>query len=105
MSAVQSSPDANARRFMDQAYVSCKNKKFFVTERGICGIGLRPTRKGDVLAIVLGCRMPILLRPTDIPGHYKLVGQAYVNEIMKGEAIREWESGSLGIEFCEIALQ
>jgi hypothetical protein len=105
MSAVQSSPDANARRFIDQAYVSCGNKKFFVTERGICGIGLRPTRKGDVLAIVLGCRMPILLRPTDIPGHYRFVGQAYVNEIMRGEAIREWESGSLGIEFCEITLQ
>ncbi len=33
----------------------------------------------------MGCRFPVILRPQD--GHFTLIGEAYVEEFMNGEAI------------------
>ena len=103
--AVRPLRDTNSHRFMHQAGSFCKNRRFFVTERGSCGLGFRPTRNGDILAVVLGCPMPVVLRPiTNTSTKYRLVGPAFVPKLMYGNAIKEWKSGSLSTELQEIDL-
>jgi hypothetical protein len=68
-------------------------------------MSLRPSRQCDVLAIILGCPMPILLRPTRDVDQYWLTCQAFVNGMMYGEAIEKLkQQGSLYIGIKEITL-
>lgn len=46
------------------------------------------TRKGDVVALFTGGRVPIILRP-ETGEHYTVVWDAYVLGIMNGEAMRD----------------
>lgn len=86
-------PGASSERFAERLGM-CSGKKIFITREGHFGMGLRPTREGDVLAIVFGCPMPMLLRPTeDVPPKFRLVGQAYVDNLMSGEAVMKWKDG------------
>lgn len=53
-----------------------------------CSPSTRPdveVRKGDVFAIVPGCSMPILLRLSDHPCTFSVVGEAYLHGVMEGE--------------------
>ncbi|CZR65385.1 uncharacterized protein PAC_15285 [Phialocephala subalpina] len=102
--ALHSSPNTSPDRFIDEANSVCGNKKFFATIRGFCGMGLQSTRENDVLAIIFGCPMPVLLRPTSDPRIYSLVGQAYVQELMYGKAVRDWKNGKLQTDIQEISI-
>jgi len=42
--------------------------------------------KGDVVTVLLGCSKPMILRPTR-EGNFKVVGEAYYDEIANGEAL------------------
>ena len=45
-------------------------------------------QKGDVVCILLGCSVPVLLRPsTDQKSCYEVVGESYVHGVMEGEAM------------------
>jgi hypothetical protein len=50
-------------------------------------MGLIPAhaQEGDVVAVLTGGHVPIILRPRD--GYYTVVGDAYVQGIMDGEAM------------------
>jgi hypothetical protein len=52
---------------------------------------------GDILVVLLGCAMPILLRPT-VNGLYVLVGRAFVSEFRTGNILSRLDSGS-----CKVA--
>jgi hypothetical protein len=53
----------------------------------------------DIVVVLFGCIMPFVLRPHGI--EYKLVGEAYVHGIMKGEAIQMWRREELHSQnFC-----
>jgi hypothetical protein len=58
------------------------------TEGGRIGPVPINTRKGDVVALFTGGRVPIILRP-ETGKHYTVVGDAYVHGIMNGEAMRD----------------
>jgi hypothetical protein len=45
------------------------------------------TRVGDVVVVLLGGRVPYVLRPMDVEGGFELVGHCYVHGIMDGEVI------------------
>ena len=62
---------------------------FFITEHGTFGMGPPAIQPGDVVAILFGAKSPFILRPTDIDGEYRLIGQCYVNGIMHGEHIEK----------------
>jgi hypothetical protein len=79
--AVGQSNNANVHRFNNEALNSSFHKRYFATKKNVCGMGLRPTRAGDVLAVIFGCPLPVLLRPTDAPSQYKLVGQTYIRDL------------------------
>lgn len=69
-------------RFHDRRRLLCR------TESG--HIGWMPTtaRTGDVICVFAGAPFPFLLRD-DGDNHYKLIGDAYIHGIMKGEAMPE----------------
>jgi hypothetical protein len=66
-------------------------KRVFVTESGLIGAGPAPLRSGDLCCILFGGRVPFLLRPTE--SAYRLVGEAYINGVMQGEAVVDYMLG------------
>ncbi|OCL02173.1 hypothetical protein AOQ84DRAFT_382945 [Glonium stellatum] len=70
-------------------------RKAFVTKNGYFGIGPSSTQIGDFAVILLGGRVPYLLRHVNGNG-YVLVGECYVYGIMDGELL------SSGKEFSDI---
>ncbi|KAK2052889.1 hypothetical protein LY76DRAFT_687595 [Colletotrichum caudatum] len=73
-------------------------RRFFVTrhERRAC-VGPASARPGDKVFVIAGCNFPIVLRegapgPNGEAGMFELVGEAYVDGIMTGEAIAEMKA-------------
>ena len=70
-----------------------------MVKSGRCGLGPGLLQRNDILAVILGCRMPLILRPTCIPGEFKLIGPCWVYELMcdndDNYAAIEWRSGRL----------
>lgn len=48
-------------------------------------------RRGDCVCVLLGCTMPMVLRP--IGGHFELVGEVYMPGIMQGEGLAALKEG------------
>lgn len=65
-------------------------QRFFVTSSGHIGLGPRSLIEGDVLAVLGGGKLPFVLRLAEERscGIYTMVGPAYVDGIMDGEAVR-----------------
>ncbi|KAI1472761.1 HET-domain-containing protein [Daldinia caldariorum] len=58
----------------------------FSTQNGYVGMINGEPQQGDEIFVVLGCNMPMLLRPT-ASGEYEVIGDCYVQGIMDGEAL------------------
>ena len=63
-----------------------KGKASFQTRNGHIGIGPQSIRAGDQACILLGCPALLILRPNDAQT-YKVVGEAYIDGFMEGEAL------------------
>jgi hypothetical protein len=81
-------------QFLDSSYDAVlttiaglyRNRCCFRTKNGQIGIGLSAVMAGDVVAVLLGCRTPIILRPCE--NHtYLVIGEAYCHGIMTAEAL------------------
>lgn len=57
-------------------------------------------RAGDLVCILGECRFPMILRRQEY--FYRLVGAAYMNGIMNGEAVEEWKKKGETIQTFEI---
>jgi hypothetical protein len=64
----------------------CHGRSFFLTQEGKFGLGPHNTRPDDFVAVLLGCRSPLVLR-TCSEGGYEVVGEAYCDGFMVGEAL------------------
>ena len=68
-------------------------RRLATTRRGYVGMVLETAKTDDVIAILLGCSMPMVLRRSEneeeSPGdvRWKVVGECYVHGIMDGEAM------------------
>ncbi|PIB02416.1 hypothetical protein CB0940_01468 [Cercospora beticola] len=63
-----------------------RGRVFFGTTTGYIGLAPHGTIEGDLVYIILGSGVPYVLRPqTD--GTFKLIGEAYVQGVMNGEAL------------------
>jgi len=79
-----------AMTFMLEIDAKMAQRTIFTTRNGQLGTGLRHTRKGDEVWVLEGGRVPYILRSK---GHqYELVGDAYIYEIINGEAVKNRES-------------
>ena len=64
----------------------CSGRTFFSSHEGRFGLGPYNARPGDLVAVLLGCRMPMMLR-TCSEGGYQVIGEAYYDGFMNGEAL------------------
>ncbi|TPX06852.1 uncharacterized protein E0L32_002348 [Thyridium curvatum] len=49
--------------YQTRAYVNCKDRAFYITERGLVGLGPRETVPGDIVGLPAGASVPYVLRP------------------------------------------
>lgn len=73
----------------------CRNRSFFVTNDGYFGLAPPGTQKGDVICVLLGCELPLIVRP--MVDTYLLVGSCYVYGMMLGEMLECVDEGRLRI--------
>jgi hypothetical protein len=67
----------------------------------IYGMDYAQSRPGDLIAIVYGRSTPIAIRPHGTC--YQILGEAYVQGLMDGEALEFVENGTLKVQditFC-----
>jgi hypothetical protein len=71
----------------------CTGRKVFCTKHGMLGLGPTILRAGDLCCILFGAHVPFILRR--VAEKYRLVGEAYVDGVMRGEAIVDWMIGEM----------
>lgn len=55
--------------------------------KSLFGLAPKEAEEGDLVCILFGCTVPVILRPIEDMGLYKLIGEAYVHGVMDGEAM------------------
>ena len=72
--------------FLEDVVLATLHKRLLFTHEGYIGMAPHSSSKGDKVCLLLGCRVPVVLRERR-EGRYELVGEAYVHGVMKGEAL------------------
>ena len=70
------------------------------TQGGLIGMVPRAAVPGDLIAILLGCSEPVVLRPKG--ENYQLIGSCFVEGLMKGEAIPDIDAGKFSAQMISI---
>jgi hypothetical protein len=73
---------------------AASNRAFARTQQGRYVLGPRVMRRGDILCVLYGGKMPFVLRPWS-NGEFLLVGECYTHGLMEGQAIDMAEAGEL----------
>ena len=71
-------------------------RRIFRTEGGYVGLAPCLADVGDKIAILKGGRVAYALRP--VSTRWRLLGDAYVHGIMRGEAFKEERCGRMSLE-------
>ncbi|KAL2065722.1 hypothetical protein VTL71DRAFT_3392 [Oculimacula yallundae] len=77
-----------------------RSDRLLITDDGNIGRMSRPADVGDLVCVILGCAVPIVLRP--VGEHYEVIGDAYVDVIMHGEAMIELHQGNRTLRDFEL---
>lgn len=79
--------DSQGNYFMDITgpHPAPFRRRLIVTEKGYLGLTAEHVRTGDVVVIMMGGQVPLVLR--QVQQHYVLIGEAYIDGIMDGEAL------------------
>ena len=73
--------------YLDVVRYEAKGRTLIVTDSPrFIGIAPNTCRKGDHIAVLLGCPSPIVLREEE-DGNYLVLGECYVHGLMNGEAL------------------
>ena len=63
-----------------------EGRRLHVTHKGHIGLTAIAARNGDVVCLLLGCSIPVTLRPYK-NRNYRLVGESCIHGLMEGEAM------------------
>lgn len=80
-----------------------QKRRFMTTTNGymgwapdnIFGKDSEQTRPGDMIAVLLGCSTPVVIRRYGPCGYFQVIGEAYVQGLMDGEAMELVNTGKL----------
>lgn len=75
-------------------------KRFSSTKKGHLALMPADTRRGDIVAILFDCDLPVVLRPRE--RQYAFVGCCYVHGIMEGQAMAGLDKGDFTAETFDI---
>jgi hypothetical protein len=63
-------------------------RAFCITNRNRMGMGSGAMLRGDIIVVPFGCRTPVILRADPFsPSKYRLVGDVYLDQWMRGRAL------------------
>lgn len=95
----------DAEAYVRWAAAFCTNRRFYLTKDGYMGIGPSLMRPGDHLCILLGGRLPFVLRP--ICTDYTFIREAYVydEDILSGRTGLAARAGKGGWEIKPYVLK
>jgi hypothetical protein len=93
----------NADRFLDAAATACSGRKSFQTNTGLVGVGPSIVKEGDVICILYGADVPFVIRKEGVVG-YSVVGECYVEPLMRGEVLEKLSAPGSGLEESWIEL-
>ena len=80
------SPGTQIELYLDYIQAVCRDRLFVKTGEGYIGLAPKSAQPGDLICIILGCSLPLLLRPTS-NAHHQVVGPCYVQGLMEGEVL------------------
>jgi hypothetical protein len=75
-------------RCMRLALLSLEQRALITTRTGYLGLAPIAVRQGDVVAIMLGCKCPMVLRPYS-DNLYHVIGECYIHGLMDGEILSQ----------------
>jgi Heterokaryon incompatibility protein (HET) len=87
-------------RFLQAASTTCIGRRLFVTTGGYLGLGPEAITEGDRVCILFGGSVPFVLRSED--NRDKLVGECYVEKLMRGEAVEERRLGTMKVKLFKL---
>ncbi|KAH6949162.1 heterokaryon incompatibility protein-domain-containing protein [Fusarium avenaceum] len=101
--AVVASVQAKLRIINQSFWFPNDNRAFFTTQRGYIGFGPPDMRQGDLVVVLLGSKMPFVLREAPRSegydkSYYAVVGYCYLHGVMNGEAASD------NADYCDINL-
>ncbi|KAK1829991.1 heterokaryon incompatibility protein-domain-containing protein [Podospora conica] len=67
---------------------SSMGRRLMVTDTGLVGMAPKRAQKGDVVCVLLGCSIPLVLRPSPGGATFTLVGECYLDGYMNGEILQ-----------------
>jgi hypothetical protein len=73
-------------------------RSFFATEKGRIGVGPCEMRPGDLVVVIFSGYCPLLLRRQPRADTYHILGDAYVEGLMKGEVFECFDISKNGYE-------
>lgn len=90
VSAQISAKEGDAERFWVDMKLEIDGRSFICTQKGHYGLAPCIVKPGDVVCIFFGAAVPFVLRRADTakPNLYKLVGECYIHNLMRGKALR-----------------
>ncbi|RYP76572.1 hypothetical protein DL771_001641 [Monosporascus sp. 5C6A] len=78
--------EGDAEQFVLDIQQSCQARSFVITQKGYVGLGPSITKAGDACSFIPGSRVPFVLRQSQGGDtRFRLVGEAYLHGLMRGE--------------------
>ncbi|KAK5166962.1 uncharacterized protein LTR77_007691 [Saxophila tyrrhenica] len=84
---VDTSDDASHSASQTLTLGPTRGRVVFASGTGYVGLVPHGTREGDLIFVVLGADVPYVLRPLEEGEGYELIGEAFVQGVMAGEAM------------------
>jgi hypothetical protein len=75
-------------------------RRLFISDSKLIGVGTESIAVGDVIAVLLGCQLPVVLRAEG--DHQIYLGEAFVNGYMYSKAVDELTLGKLKLQEFKI---
>lgn len=90
----------DAKNYVAMSLNFCFQRSFFITSEGRMGIGPPKTQPEDKVAVLLGGGVTYILREQE--SSWSLIGESYVDGLMKGEGIQRMQAGELPLSVIEL---
>ncbi len=74
------------QKYTNRVSTAMSGRSFMVCQDGHIGLAPRTVEPGDHICIILGCDIPLILRPDEY-GRYSVIGVCYVHGFMDGAAL------------------
>jgi hypothetical protein len=86
--------------FLERLRICTWNRRLVQTSNGHWGLVPAITLFGDVVAILMGCSLPVIMRR--INEVYFIVGEAYIDRMSNGEAMKGMQEGRWALQDFDI---